>query len=193
MYTYSQRQGTSLYPIGRVSVISLSFSWTKKHWAFYDVIWITNETTTAQLRSNTNCIVDSWPYILNLLIYKLVKTPIMSSLCVVKHLDGLDPHFTPEDAPLVVALWGIGHSLRHKGIDRQTSNTRRNKSQNLNVSRLVLQLSLANPIKPGVRSRMKMYLSRRCPNCIWVTNNVMACQGACFIRRLTVYRRNFTR
>ena len=30
------------------------------------------------------------------------------------------------------------------------------KFQNLNVSRLVLELSLPNPLKPGVRSRMKM-------------------------------------
>ena len=30
------------------------------------------------------------------------------------------------------------------------------KSQNLNVSHLVLQLSLPNPFKPGVNSRMKM-------------------------------------
>ena len=37
-----------------------------------------------------------------------------------------------------------------------TSNIRHTKSQNLSVSRLVLQLSLPNPLKPGVRSRMKM-------------------------------------
>ena len=30
-----------------------------------------------------------------------------------------------------------------------------------NVSRLVLQLSLPNPMKPGVKSRMKMYLEQR--------------------------------
>ena len=35
----------------------------------------------------------------------------------------------------------------------------RTKSQNLDVSRLVLQLSLSNPLKPGVKSRMKMYSS----------------------------------
>ena len=39
---------------------------------------------------------------------------------------------------------------------RQTSNISRTKSQNLNVSRLVLQLSLPNPLKPGIKSRMKM-------------------------------------
>ena len=39
---------------------------------------------------------------------------------------------------------------------RKISNIRRIKSQNLNVSRLVLQLPLPNPLKPGVKSRMKM-------------------------------------
>ena len=39
---------------------------------------------------------------------------------------------------------------------RKTSCINRTKSQNLNVSYLVLQLSLLNPLKPGVKSRMKM-------------------------------------
>ena len=38
----------------------------------------------------------------------------------------------------------------------QTSNIRHNKSQNLNVSHLVLQLSLPNPLQPSVQLRMKM-------------------------------------
>ena len=38
----------------------------------------------------------------------------------------------------------------------QLSNKRRTKSQNINVSRLVLQWSLLNPLKPGVKLRMKM-------------------------------------
>ena len=45
------------------------------------------------------------------------------------------------------------------GIDlhyRQFSDIRRTQSQNINVSRLVLQLSLPNPLKPGVKLRMKM-------------------------------------
>ena len=44
---------------------------------------------------------------------------------------------------------------------RQVSNIRCTKSQNLNVSRLVVQLSLSNPLKPGVKSRMKMSLEQR--------------------------------
>ena len=41
------------------------------------------------------------------------------------------------------------------------SNIRRTKSPNLNVSRLVVQLSLPNPMKPGVKLRMKMQLEQR--------------------------------
>ena len=39
---------------------------------------------------------------------------------------------------------------------RQVSNMSRTKFQNWNASLLVLQLSLLNPLKPGVKSRMKM-------------------------------------
>ena len=44
----------------------------------------------------------------------------------------------------------------HQTWYRKTSNISRTKSQNSNVSNLVLQLSLLNPLKPGVKSRMKM-------------------------------------
>ena len=43
----------------------------------------------------------------------------------------------------------------------QTSNIRRAKSQNLNVSLVDLQLTLSNTWKPGVKSRMKMLLEQR--------------------------------
>ena len=39
---------------------------------------------------------------------------------------------------------------------RQTFNISSTKSQNVNVSGLILQLSLCNLLKPGVKSRMKM-------------------------------------
>ena len=39
---------------------------------------------------------------------------------------------------------------------RQTSKISGIKSQNVDVSRFVLQLSLPNPLKPGVKSRMKL-------------------------------------
>ena len=44
----------------------------------------------------------------------------------------------------------------HKTYYHKISNISGTKSQNLNVSRLVLQLSLPNPMKPGVKSGMKM-------------------------------------
>ena len=43
----------------------------------------------------------------------------------------------------------------------QTSNISHTKSQHLNVSRLILQLSLPNPLQPGVKSRMKMESEQR--------------------------------
>ena len=44
---------------------------------------------------------------------------------------------------------------------RQVSNIRSTKSQYFNDSRTVLQLSLPNPLKPDVKSRMKMQLEQR--------------------------------
>ena len=41
-------------------------------------------------------------------------------------------------------------------IYRKVSNIRRTKCQKLNDSHLVLQLSLLNPLRPGVKLRMKM-------------------------------------
>ena len=43
-------------------------------------------------------------------------------------------------------------------MHRRIFNTSRTKSQNSNVSRLVLHLSLLDPLKPIVMSRMKMWL-----------------------------------
>ena len=51
----------------------------------------------------------------------------------------------------------------------QTSNIRCTKSQNLNVSCLVMQLSLCNLLKPGVKSRCCWNsANRQCSNYIWV-------------------------
>ena len=53
--------------------------------------------------------------------------------------------------------WSISSFQVVYGMEyHQTYNVSRAKSQNLNASRLVLQLSLPNPLKPGVKSRMKM-------------------------------------
>ena len=41
-------------------------------------------------------------------------------------------------------------------VIRQTTNISHTKSQNLNVSHRIVQFSLSNPLKPGVKSRMNM-------------------------------------
>ena len=47
--------------------------------------------------------------------------------------------------------------LGHPSVNyRKVSNIRRTKYQNLNDPRLVLQLSVPNPLKPSVKSIMKM-------------------------------------
>ena len=71
----------------------------------------------------------------------------------------------------------------------QATNIKCTKSENLNVSRLILQLSLPIPLKPGVKSRMKCSWNstdRRCSNYIWVINNFIAYKGAAYIRGMTV-------
>ena len=50
-----------------------------------------------------------------------------------------------------------GHANQYPAYNyRQVSNIRRTKSQHLKDSRTVLWLSLPNPLKPNVKSRMKM-------------------------------------
>ena len=86
----------------------------------------------------------------------------------------------------------FGHQLIdiRRRMYRKISNIRRTESPNLNVSRLVLQLSLPNPMKPCVLSRewrcSWSSADRRCSNYIWVIDNFIACKGATYIRDLTV-------
>ena len=54
-----------------------------------------------------------------------------------------------------LAIFSITYHNGAETKDRQASSINRFKSQYLNVSRLVLQLSLSNPLKPGVKSRMR--------------------------------------
>ena len=73
----------------------------------------------------------------------------------------LDVVFSMEyylDLPLVYVwfweqpTWRLSFRCKY----RQFSNIRRSQSPNINISRLILQLSLPNPLKPGVKLRMKM-------------------------------------
>ena len=50
-------------------------------------------------------------------------------------------------------LWTL---MMHTCMYRKVSNIRRTQNQNLNNYRLNMQLPLPNPLKPGVKSRMKM-------------------------------------
>ena len=59
--------------------------------------------------------------------------------------------------PLRRALWGDESRREY----RQVSNIRRTKSQHSKDSHTVLRLSLPNPLKPDVKSRMKMLLEQR--------------------------------
>ena len=47
-------------------------------------------------------------------------------------------------------------SQSFKSMYRKTSSISRTKFQNLNVTCIILQLSSLNPLKPGVKLRMKM-------------------------------------
>ena len=53
------------------------------------------------------------------------------------------------------SLYWDSPRMQHYSTYRKVSNISRTKSQNFNVSRLILYLSLLNPLKPGVKSRMK--------------------------------------
>ena len=70
---------------------------------------------------------------------------------------------TSKETYLLITVWElIWWHQSHEGVSyidrnyRKTSCISRTKSQNLNTSRLVMQLSLPNSLKPGVKSIMKM-------------------------------------
>ena len=68
------------------------------------------------------------------------------------------------------------HNIKLNIDYRQFSNIRRTQSQNINVSRLVLQLSLSNPLMVLSWEWRCSWSSadRRCSNYIWVINNFIA-------------------
>ena len=70
---------------------------------------------------------------------------------------------------------------------RQTYNIIRTKSPNLNDFGPINQLSLPNPLKQGVKSRIKMWEQRRQTMLqLHVINNSIAYYGVTYIRSLTV-------
>ena len=60
-------------------------------------------------------------------------------------------------------IWPMVHRLSPSITDRyrKISNISHTKSQSLNDSHLVLQSFLPNPLRPGVKSRMKIWLEQR--------------------------------
>ena len=62
----------------------------------------------------------------------------------------------PHKGPVAWSLMFLDIGLQVIWDYRQVSNIRRTKSQHLKDSRTVLRLSLPNPLKPDVKSRMKM-------------------------------------
>ena len=56
---------------------------------------------------------------------------------------------------IVNAVW-LNSFVKFNTEYRKSSNIRRTKNPNINVFRVVLQLFLPNPMRPGVKSRMKM-------------------------------------
>ena len=85
-----------------------------------------------------------------------------------------------------------GFNMTRSGAtsNEYTSNISRTKSQNLNVSDLVLMLSLSNPLKPGVKSRMKMWLEHRRQAMLQIhlSDRLFYCLlRATYVRGLTVF------
>ena len=79
----------------------------------------------------------------------------VSCECAVKHVQACEQGVN-KPAMVLISL-EIPGSTNY----RQISNIRHTKSKHLNVSRLTLQLSLPHAFKPGVKSRMKMWLEQR--------------------------------
>ena len=76
----------------------------------------------------------------------------------------------------------------NKTLYCQIYDTSRNKSQNLNVSCLVLQVSLPNPLKPYVENEDVVWAAPTgdAPTTSEWSNNFIAFLGGAYIRGLTV-------
>ena len=74
------------------------------------------------------------------------------------HMNPLGTHITTtaKQTTRIPRAYFMGYTKKYVNVYRQFSNIRRTQSQNINVSRLVLLLYLPNPLKPGVKLRMKM-------------------------------------
>ena len=105
----------------------------------FEVLWTLRKKLQWNFNQNTNFFIHE--NALENVVYEMAA--IFSKMRWVNFLIAMISHII-----LPVRLSDI--------IYGQTSNIRCTKSQNLNVSCLVSQLSLLNPLKPGIKSRMKM-------------------------------------
>ena len=142
-------------------------------WATYiislwpsDAIWSHRSgSTLAQimaccLMSPSHYLKQCW-FVMNRVLWHYVKSTSpqvlkisidqMNLKCTLEtfltHLPGINELYTNTLVP-----WSLWWYMNY----RQVSNIRRTKSQHLKDSRTVLRLSLPNPLKPDVKSRMKM-------------------------------------
>ena len=97
-------------------------------------------------------------YIYRFLQFSNAKEKFSASRQIQKHNSRFNMHHKLS----MYCLFNI--SLRPCVVDmkyHQTSYINHTKSQNLNVSNLVLEMTLPNPLKPGVKLRMKTLLGQR--------------------------------
>ena len=104
------------------------------------------------------------------------------------------------DIALFIWIWrhdtNSANCVHQRPYYRQLSNIRRTKSQNLNVSRLVLQLAVCITLKPGVKSRMKKQLEQRRQAMLQLhlsDKKIHCVLSATYIRDLTVLVESLTK
>ena len=102
---------------------------------------------------------------------------------------------------LAIISWKLGHGrvITSHGLCRckyrKTSSINRTKSQSLNVSCILAQLSSLNPWSQVLSWEWRCGWSsadRRCSNYIWVINNFIAYKGATYTRCFTVLIHDLT-
>ena len=142
-------------------LINLAFTLVDARYAF-EVYTPSNVTITdcfiqeVMDISHVQCGMHAWRRNIIALVY--VDSTKVCHLCLSPREAGNQSRRTLPEGQTVVTtgrLWDWYHENLNKHY-RKISNIRLTKSQNLNVSRLVLEWSLPNPMKPGVKSRMKM-------------------------------------
>ena len=87
------------------------------------------------------------------MLFNWDKYSVLWNYC--RHFNNLDKMW---DIPIAQLPWPTKPTCLTDShtIYRQISNTRRTKFHNFYASHLVLQLSMSNLLKPGIKSRMKM-------------------------------------